>query len=121
MSLSSRPAVAAALARAAPPAHAPAAGPAPPSLATMPEALAALVRAELADTGAVPVRFWLKFHVEYGQSLRIVGGSDELGGWELRGAPAMEWSDGDLWNVSLELEAGEGVRCVCVGVADVCV
>lgn len=28
------------------------------------------------------------------------------GGWDLSKAPALAWSDGDLWNVALDLEAG---------------
>jgi hypothetical protein len=27
----------------------------------------------------VQVRFWLKFHVDYGQTIRIIGGHDQLG------------------------------------------
>jgi hypothetical protein len=27
----------------------------------------------------VAVRFWLKFHVDYGQSIRIIGGHDAMG------------------------------------------
>lgn len=36
------------------------------------------------DAGRVSVRFWLKFRVEYGQSLRIIGGSKALGGYAWR-------------------------------------
>jgi hypothetical protein len=28
------------------------------------------------------------------------------GGWDLNQAPALAWSDGDLWNVTLDLDAG---------------
>lgn len=27
----------------------------------------------------VQVRFWLKFHVDYGQTIRIIGGHDQMG------------------------------------------
>jgi hypothetical protein len=30
----------------------------------------------------VQVRFWLKFHVDYGQTIRIIGGHDQLGEWQ---------------------------------------
>ena len=32
------------------------------------------------------------------------------GGWNLAKAPAMKWTEGDLWNVSLELQVGGGGR-----------
>lgn len=117
----------------------------------------------------VQVRFWLKFHVDYGQTIRIIGSSDALGAcrrccfrralrcvgaaarwrcaramlhsrpltlatsrplhlpsrcccircfrrrttrtmpagaWNLSKAPFLRWSEGDLWNVTLELAAG---------------
>lgn len=31
------------------------------------------------QTKMVQVRFWLKFHVDYGQVIRIIGGHDQLG------------------------------------------
>lgn len=52
------------------------------------------------------VRFWLKFHVDYGQTIRIIGGHDQLGAWNLAKAPFLRWSEGDLWNVTMELAAG---------------
>lgn len=29
-----------------------------------------------------------------------------VGGWNLAKAPFLQWSEGDLWNVTLELAAG---------------
>lgn len=46
------------------------------------------------------------------------------GGWDLSKAPALAWSDGDLWNVALDLEAGAFVIqfqagvCVCGGMGE---
>ncbi|WIA18481.1 hypothetical protein OEZ85_009936 [Tetradesmus obliquus] len=54
----------------------------------------------------VAVRFWLKFHVDYGQSIRIIGGHEAMGAWNLAKAPFLRWSEGDLWNVTLEVAAG---------------
>ncbi|KAF8059142.1 hypothetical protein HT031_005314 [Scenedesmus sp. PABB004] len=93
----------------------------------------------------VQVRFWLKFHVDYGQTIRIIGGHEAMGArrggpqqqqprarararesrplrraraspharrraaagaWNLAKAPFLRWSEGDLWNVALEVAAG---------------
>jgi hypothetical protein len=108
----------------------------------------------------VQARFWLKFHVDYGQCIRIIGGHEATGAcvvwcccvdrlsvgesalstgawaalppgvvcvaghvcdrrlpsprttpnttgaWNLAKAPFLRWSEGDLWNVTLELAAG---------------
>jgi hypothetical protein len=69
----------------------------------LPKALWRMVKEE---AGLVTVRFWLQLRVEFGQSVRIIGGSEEMGEWALARGPAMAWSDGDLWNISLDLEAG---------------
>lgn len=58
----------------------------------------------------VTVRFWLQFHVDFGQSLRLVGGCAELGNWVLASAASMEWGEGDMWNVTLDLPAGSVVE-----------
>ncbi|KAI8466497.1 MAG: hypothetical protein J3K34DRAFT_524496 [Monoraphidium minutum] len=52
------------------------------------------------------VRFWLKFSVGYGQSVRVIGGNPALGAWDVSKAPRMVWSNGDLWSAELELDAG---------------
>ncbi|KAK9802867.1 hypothetical protein WJX72_002038 [[Myrmecia] bisecta] len=52
------------------------------------------------------VRFWLTFHAEYGQRLRVVGSHEHLGAWQLIDGPELHWSDGDRWHVDVQLPAG---------------
>lgn len=51
----------------------------------------------------VKVTFWMKFHVDYGQHIVLVGSMPELGSWILADAVALTWSEGDLWHATLEL------------------
>ena len=48
-------------------------------------------------TLAVPYR------CNYGQHLRLVGSTQGLGSWNADEGVAMQWSDGDLWRVDVEL------------------
>lgn len=59
-----------------------------------------------AQRRAVKVCFWLNFHVDYGQSIRLVGGAPELGSWILSDGVPLAWSEGDMWNATVELPAG---------------
>ncbi|KAF6262356.1 hypothetical protein COO60DRAFT_649901 [Scenedesmus sp. NREL 46B-D3] len=74
------------------------------ALASLDQGGAALKAKEQPKT--VAVRFWLKFHVDYGQTIRIIGGHEAMGAWNLTKAPFLRWSEGDLWNVTLEVQAG---------------
>ena len=56
------------------------------------------------------VTFWLKFHVEYGQHVCLVGGSPELGDWILSDSIDLQWSEGDMWHATLELPANSVVE-----------
>ena len=35
-----------------------------------------------------------------------MGNVTELGGWKLDDAPSMEWNEGSLWTLDLEIPAG---------------
>jgi Starch binding domain len=54
----------------------------------------------------VKVRFWLQFRVEFGQSIVVVGGSPDLGNWVLADGVPLAWSEGDMWNATVDLPAG---------------
>jgi len=49
------------------------------------------------------VKFSIKFHVGFGQSIRIIGHGPQLGNWVLKDAPALQWGPNDEWTVVLEL------------------
>ena len=52
----------------------------------------------------------MPFRVEYGQSIVVVGSCDELGRWILADGSPLVWSDGDQWNVTVEIPAGTVVE-----------
>ena len=51
----------------------------------------------------VKVTFWMKFHVDYGQHIVLVGSMPELGNWVLADGINLMWSEGDMWNATVEL------------------
>lgn len=53
------------------------------------------------------VTFRVKRQLPFGQLLKLVGGHHALGEWEVADAPAMTWSEGDVWQLVLDLPAGE--------------
>ena len=48
--------------------------------------------------------------ISYGEVHKIVGGHPSLGGWNVDAAPAMQWSDGDVWSLDVSLPAGTGLE-----------
>lgn len=52
----------------------------------------------------------MPFRVEFGQHICVVGGCPELGNWILADAVSLTWSDGDMWNATVELPAGAVVE-----------
>lgn len=55
---------------------------------------------------AVPVKFNLKYRVNYGQNLRLIGSHPKFGGWDLQKALKLSWTDDDNWQADLELAPG---------------
>ncbi|KAL4443374.1 hypothetical protein ABPG75_011111 [Micractinium tetrahymenae] len=76
-------------------------GPAP--AATL--ALAAYEDA-MAQRPLASVRFSLRLHAQPGQRVRVVGSGDELGKWDAMAAPELRYTDGDLWQATLQLPTG---------------
>lgn len=63
--------------------------------------------------GSVSVNFHLPYRCKYGQKLCLVGSNDVLGGWHVDRAVPMNWTEGDIWTVELQLPAthnGNGVQ-----------
>lgn len=56
---------------------------------------------------------WLQ--TEFGEKVKVVGGTQRLGDWSVERAMSMAWTDGDVWTAKVDLEAGETiafkVRC----------
>ncbi|PRW59906.1 carbohydrate-binding module family 20 [Chlorella sorokiniana] len=55
--------------------------------------------------GSVSVCFRLPYRCKYGQKLCLVGSNDVLGGWHVDRAVPMNWTEGDVWTVELQLPA----------------
>jgi len=108
----SRPTEATAPALQPPPARrtssaAPSASAAPAAPAPSPNHVEAhIVRSEglTSASGVCTVTFNLKFHAEYGQSLKVIGSCSSLGSWNLSQAPTMLWGPNDVWSVVINVD-----------------
>lgn len=50
------------------------------------------------------------FQVNFGEGHKIVGNMAELGQWDVGQAPAMDWNEGSLWTLNLEVPAGSNLE-----------
>jgi len=50
------------------------------------------------------VSFNLKFHAEFGQSLKIIGSCPALGSWDLSHAATMFWGPNDVWTTEIAVD-----------------
>jgi hypothetical protein len=48
--------------------------------------------------------------IAYGEVHKIVGGHPSLGDWNVDAAPAMQWSDGDVWSLDVSMPAGTSLE-----------
>jgi hypothetical protein len=64
--------------------------------------------AELVETsgGKTMVKLTTVYKADFGEYLKVVGGPVELGAWDAAAAPALTWSEGDMWTATLELPPG---------------
>jgi hypothetical protein len=74
-----------------------------------------------APAGWREVKFSTYFKAEFGTFLKVVGGPEQLGAWEVEAAPPLQWSEGDVWSNTLLLPPGAHefkvgvVGCGCAG------
>lgn len=75
---------------------------------TSPEAAVAFAAYERVVAGRrmVPVSLSLHLQAAEGQRLKVVGGHSNLGKWSLDAAPELQRSEGDSWQVTVQLPAG---------------
>ena len=57
----------------------------------------------------------LDAQVNYGESVKLVGSSPELGDWDVDRAPELSWTEGDVWTTSVELAPGSDVHFKVLG------
>ena len=48
--------------------------------------------------------------VSFGESHKVVGGHPALGDWDVGSAPQMQWNDGNVWTLEVQLEEGSDVE-----------
>lgn len=53
------------------------------------------------------VKITAHYHVNFGDSLKVIGSSEEFGAWTAAGAPSMTWGEGDVWTLVVPLGPGE--------------
>lgn len=58
-----------------------------------------------AENGRVAVTFQLPYHCKYGQKMCLIGADAKLGAWNVAQAIPMDWTEGDVWVVDLQLPA----------------
>jgi len=53
------------------------------------------------------VKFTTSFKADFGTFLKVVGGPEQMGGWEVEQAPPLQWHEGDEWTITLMLPPGK--------------
>lgn len=59
------------------------------------------------DGPTARVTFKAKRTLPFGQVLKLVGGHPAMGDWDCAEAPVMKWTEGDVWQLELDLPSGE--------------
>jgi len=57
--------------------------------------------------------------VSFGESHKVVGGHPCLGDWDVSNAPQMQWNDGNVWTLDVQLPEGSDIEfkvshCCCL-------
>ena len=53
--------------------------------------------------GSIAVSLQLPYRCSFGQTMCVIGARDDLGAWNVQQAVPMEWTEGDVWVVELQL------------------
>ena len=48
--------------------------------------------------------------VSFGESHKVVGGHPSLGDWDVANAPQMQWNDGNVWTLEVQLPEGSDIE-----------
>lgn len=54
------------------------------------------------------VDFEMYYEMKFGEMVCVLGSYEVMGVWELEWATALEWYEGSVWKLSVELSAGGG-------------
>lgn len=63
-----------------------------------------------AEHTVTAVTFWLQYHAEWGQRLRVIGSHPSIGSWDVTKASELKWNEGDRWSTTVELTPGRIVE-----------
>ena len=58
---------------------------------------------QVRDMEAMRVSFAVPYRCEFGQHIALVGSDEYLGDWDALRAKPMNWTNGDVWTVDLDL------------------
>ncbi|KAI3419225.1 CBM20 domain-containing protein [Psidium guajava] len=58
----------------------------------------------------VHVRFQLQRECQFGEQFLVVGDDPALGSWDPSSAVSLDWSDGHIWSVELDIPTGRDIR-----------
>jgi len=53
----------------------------------------------------ITIRFYIQYHLEYGQQIFISGSLPGLGGWDIKKSLKMNWNENDWWSAECQFEA----------------
>ncbi len=48
--------------------------------------------------------------VSFGETHKVVGGHPSLGDWDVGSAPQMQWNDGNVWTLEVQLPEGKDIE-----------
>ena len=48
--------------------------------------------------------------VSFGEGHKVVGGHPSLGNWDVTNAPLMQWNDGNVWTLEVQLPEGSDIE-----------
>lgn len=54
----------------------------------------------------VKLSFKIPYRCSFGQEVCMVGNAREMGRWDVTSGVAMRWTEGDVWTVEFEVDAG---------------
>jgi hypothetical protein len=60
----------------------------------------------LAEEGTIGAHFAIPYHVNFGETIKLLGSSEPLGCWDIRKAVQLKWSHSDTWYCDVRLGAG---------------
>eukprot|EP00210_Caulerpa_lentillifera_P007880 g7521.t1 len=54
-----------------------------------------------------PVELRVQANLRFGESFKVCGNCEALGNWKLESAPELNWNEGDIWKLNLDLPIGK--------------